>query len=150
MAARKPLPAAASQHAALVRQVHAARTRLGLDDATYRAALAAQADGKSSSLDCSVAELRALMEHFHRCGFPRPGQAPGKPARKPLTQQQKKMWALWQTLADAGRVRDRSMRGLLKWIEGQTANQVQALDWLTPAQENTIIESLKQWRDRHA
>lgn len=136
--------ARAAQHAQLVRRVHAAAGHLQLDEDTYRSAIAAHAAGKRSSKDCSVAELEALLEHFHKAGYPRPG---GK-ARKPLTRTQKKMWALWQVLADAGRVRDRTMRGLLKWIEGQTDNHVQALDFLTPAQEHTLIESLKAWSDR--
>jgi hypothetical protein len=58
------------------------------------------------------------------------------------------MWALWQVLADQGKVRNRTMRGLLAWIEHQTDNHVQRLDWLTPAQEYTLIESLKKWSER--
>lgn len=133
--------ARAAQHAQLVRRVHAAASWLKLDDDTYRDAIAAHAGGKTSSKACTVAELQAVLEHFHRAGYPRPG-------RKPLSPQQKKMWALWQTLADAGRVRDRTMRGLLAWIAAQTDNRVQKLEWLTPAQEHTVIESLKKWVDR--
>lgn len=133
--------ARAAQHAQLVRRVHAAKTWLKLDDDTYRAAIAAHGAGKRSSKDCTVTELDALLEHFHRSGYPCPG-------RKPLSRQQKKMWALWQTLAAAGRVHDRTMRGLLAWIKGQTTNHVERLDWLTPAQEVTLIESLKKWSER--
>lgn len=133
--------ARASQHAQLVRRVHAAATYLKLDDDTYRDAIAGQARGKRSAKDCSVNELQAVLEHFHKSGFPRP-------ARKALTRSQKKMWALWQTLADQGKVQDRSMRGLLGWVRGQTENGVAALEWLTAAQENTLIESLKKWSAR--
>ncbi len=135
----------AAQHARLVRRVHAAASHLKLDDDTYRSAVAAHAAGKRSSKDCSVAELEAVMEHFHRAGYPRPD---GSKKRRPLTAPQKKMYALWCALADAGRVRERSMRGLLKWVEHQTDNHVQALDFLTPAQEHTLIESLKKWSER--
>lgn len=131
----------ATQHAQLVRRVHAAKSWLQLDDDAYRAAVARFGAGKSSSKTCSVAELQALVEHFHACGFPRQG-------RKPLSPRQKKLFALWNALADAGRVHDRSMRALLAWIEHQTDNRVQRLEWLTPAQELTLIESLKKWGER--
>ena len=144
--ASAPFTAArAGQHAALVRQVHAAKTFLQLDEDTYRAALAAKAAGKVSSKLCTIVELRAVIEHFHQAGFPRPG---GSAKRVALTAPQRKMWSLWQQLADAGRVRDRSMKGLLAWVKGQTENSVEALAFLTPAQERTLIESLKQWVGR--
>lgn len=143
-AANRVAAARAAQHAQLVRRVHAAKSWLKLDDDTYRAAVARFAAGKTSSKDCSVAELQALMDHFHASGFPRPG---GK-TFKPLSARQKKMYALWCALADAGRVQERSMRALLAWIEGQTENRVKRLDWLTPAQELTLIESLKKWGER--
>lgn len=140
--ASAPLAAARSaQRARLIRQVHTAKRALGLDDDTYRQTLARLAAGKTSSKDCTVGELQALVEHFHTAGWPRPG---GK-THKPLTPTQKKMWALWQALADHGKVSNRRMPALLAWIAGQTSNNVQRLEWLTPAQEHTLIESLKQW-----
>lgn len=141
------IAARAAQHAQLVRRVHAAKTWLKLDEDTYRDAIAARSGGKRSSKDCSIAELDAVLEHFHASGYPRPGGKPGA-KRTPLTPRQKKMWALWQTLHTAGLVRDRSMRGLLKWITGQTENHVERLEFLTPAQEHTLIESLKAWSER--
>lgn len=144
--ASAPFSAArAGQHAALVRQVHVAKTWLKLDDDTYRAAIAARADGKVSSKACTVVELRAVLEHFHNAGFPRPG---GTAKRVALTAPQRKMWSLWQQLADQGKVRDRTMKGLLAWVKAQTENHTDALAFLTPAQERTLIESLKQWVDR--
>lgn len=140
-------PAVAAHHARLVKRVHAAKTWLKLDDDSYRGAIAARAGGKRSSKACTVPELEAVLEHFHACGYPRPGGRPdGK--RVVLTAPQKKMWALWQTLADAGKVRERSMKGLLSWVRHQTDNGVEALAFLTPAQEATLIERLKQWADR--
>lgn len=133
-----------AQHAGLVRQVHAAKTFLKLDDETYRAALRAHAGGKASSKACTVAELQAVIAHFHRAGFPKPGG--GK--RVALTPPQKKMWSLWQQLADQGRVANRSMKGLCAWVKSQTDNGVEALAFLSPAQERTLIESLKRWVDR--
>ena len=65
-----------------------------------------------------------------------------------LTPPQKKMWSLWQQLADQGRIKARDMKGLCAWVKSQTDNGVQALAFLTPAQERTLIESLKRWVDR--
>lgn len=145
MAASATLIAAvAAQHAQLIKRVHAGKGALGIDDETYRLTLQRFAAGKTSSKDCSVAELKAVIEHWHESGWPRPG---GK-AHKPLSPRQKKMWALWQALADAGKVRDRRMPALLTWVAGQTDNQVQRLEFLTAAQEYTLIESLKKWIDR--
>lgn len=145
--AASSIPAIAAHHARLVKRVHAAKTWLKLDDDSYRDALASKASGRRSSKDCTVAQLEAVLEHFHACGYPRPdGRTDGR--RIVLTPPQKKMWALWQTLADAGKVRDRTMKGLLGWVRGQTDNHVERLNFLTPAQEHTLIESLKQWRAR--
>jgi phage gp16-like protein len=134
-------PATTSKHASLVQRVHVAASWLKLDDATYRAAIAAHAGGKTSSKACGVRELEALLEHFHRCGFPRPG---GK-RFAPLTPRQKKMYALWQQLADGGHVEDRSMDALDAWIQRQTNTRRQ---WLNGAQEDQLIESLKKWSER--
>ncbi len=136
--------ARAAQHAQLIRQIHTAKRDLGLDDDTYRLTLARFAAGKTSSKDCSVAELQAVIEHFHESGWPRPGGV----RHKPLSPTQKKMWALWQALADQGKVKNRRMVGLLNWIAGQTDNHVARLEWLTAAQEHTLIESLKKWTER--
>ena len=135
--------ARAGQHAQLVRQIHTAKRDLGLDDDTYRRVIARFSDGKTSSKDCRIDQLRAIVEHFHQSGWPRSGKE-----REELSPRQKKMWALWQTLADAGKVRSRSMAGLQAWVAGQTNPPVQCLKWLSRAQEMTIIESLKAWVER--
>lgn len=143
-ATRNQLTARSTRHAQLIRQVQTGRRALGLDDDTYHRTLARFSAGKTSSKDCSVDELLAVVEHFHASGWPRVGG----PKRKPLAPRQKKMWALWQTLADQGKVGNRKMAGLLGWVAGQTANHVQRLEFLTSAQEHTLIESLKQWVER--
>jgi len=125
--------------AALIKYVQTGKRWLRLEDDAYHAALARCCNGKTSSKACSTAELRRLAEHFHDCGFPRLG--------KSLTAKQRKMWVLWQSLYKQGRIVDKSMKALLSWIEGQT-DGIKQLGWLTPAQENTLIESLKKWSAR--
>lgn len=68
--------------------------------------------------------------------------------RKQLTESQKKMWALWQGLADRKLVDSRTMPALLAFVERQTG--VARLEWLTWPQENLVIESLKAWLKRGA
>jgi hypothetical protein len=58
------------------------------------------------------------------------------------------MWSLWQQLADADKVRDRTMRGLTAWVAAQTEPAIERLQFLTPAQEDNVIERLKNWLER--
>ena len=62
---------------------------------------------------------------------------------KPLTPVQRKMWSLWQQLADAGLVDNRKMPALLAFVKRQTA--VERLEWLNAKQEDLVVESLKKW-----
>jgi hypothetical protein len=56
------------------------------------------------------------------------------------------MWSLWQQLADAGKIQDRKMPALMVFIERQTG--VARLEWLTPKQDDLVIESLKAFVKR--
>ena len=58
------------------------------------------------------------------------------------------MWSLWQQLAGAGAVNNRRMPALVAWVKRQTG--VDRLEWLTPAQDALVIESLKRWLAEHA
>lgn len=135
--------ARAAEHAHLIRAVHSAAGFLGLDDDIYRDVLEAHT-GRRSSKECTVVELKKLMEHFHTAGYPRPGG----PDRRPLSPRARKIWSLWQQLADAERVHDRTMRGLLAWVAHHTNNQVRQLQWLTDPQIDALIEALKRWLAR--
>ena len=131
-------PALASR----LRTLRAIRHKAGeqLDDAAYRAILQRCAGVASSTQIRSLAKADAVLDEFRRLGIGSP------PARPPLTAMQKKMWALWQQLADAGRVKNRKMAGLLGFVKRQTG--VEALAWLTWPQEYQVVESLKRWLAR--
>lgn len=122
-----------------LRTLRAIRHKAGelLDDAAYRAILQRCAGVDSSTKIRSLAKADAVLDEFRRLGIGAP------PARPQLTPMQKKMWALWQQLADAGRVNNRTMAGLLGFVKRQTG--VEVLSWLTWPQESRIIESLKRW-----
>lgn len=129
--------------AARLRVLRAIRHKAGeqLDDAAYRAILQRCAGVASSTQIKSLAKADAVLDEFRRLGI-------GSPARPKLAPMQKKMWSLWQQLADAGMVNNRHMSGLLGFVRRQTG--VDALEWLTWPQEHQIVEALKSWLLRRA
>ncbi|KMQ74025.1 gp16 family protein [Marinobacter subterrani] len=75
-------------------QIHIARKQLGMDEDTYRAAIAMVTGGKRSCADCTVAELYQILQHMKDRGFKarprkRVVQHPGTPhnlGREPMLQ----------------------------------------------------------------
>lgn len=116
------------------------RRQINMDDTDYRAMLQRIAGVTSSTDIFDERKLAEVQQELNRLG------APAGPGRRPLTKPQKKMWSLWQQLADAGRVRDRRMSALLAWVKRQA--HVDALGFLSAAQEYAAIEALKSWLDR--
>lgn len=131
----------------LLTQIRARRhtAKATLSEESYRQILQRAAGVASSTEIRALGKARAVLAEFDRLHISLPA---GGPRRGQFSPTQKKMWALWQTLAGQGKVQNRRLPGLLGWIAGQTDNHVQRLEWLTPAQEHTLIESLKQWVDR--
>lgn len=130
--------------ASRLRQLRAIRHKAGeqLDDDSYREILQRCAGVGSSTQIRSVAKAEAVLDEFRRLGIGTP------PPRKPLSPQQKKIWSLWQQLADKGLVRDRRMAGLMAWVKRQVG--VDALSFMTWPQEHRVTESLKRWLARGA
>lgn len=124
------------------------RQTLGLDEDSYRAILAAygarEVDGRPSATTMSVSQLEQALEHQKRLGF-RPKRRPGREDdwRQPRID---KITAIWCTLADAGVVRDRSERAMLRWCAGLTRKA--RLEWASSADLNACIEALKSWAAR--
>lgn len=125
-----------------LRQLRAIRHKAGerLDDVAYRDILQRCAGVASSTQIRSLAKADAVIDEFRRLGI---GAPPPRPRLSPM---QRKMWALWQQLADAGLVKNRKMAGLVAYAHRQTG--VDALSFLTWAQEHTVVESLKSWLAR--
>ena len=119
------------------RAIHVQRRQLNMDDDAYRALLQRVAGVASSADLMTLEKADAVLAEMKRLGAP---------VRRPLTGAQKKIWSLWQQLADAGRVRDRRMPALLSWVKRQA--HVDALAFLTSAQEYAVIEALKAWLER--
>lgn len=130
-------------------RIHMLRTKLGLSEDAYRDLLADLFDGRRSSAELATEQRRRLVDHLttlQRAYAKGQGNAPTAPALPPLSPRQKKMFSLWQQLADAGLVRERGMPALKAWVTRQT--QVDRWEWLNGHQEDTVIESLKRWLAR--
>lgn len=126
--------------------IHIAIKDLGWDDAFYRSILWSVCRVKSSA-ELDFTGRKRLMDHMRKCGWQGRGGVRSftdrKPVRQPLTPVQRKMWSLWQQLADAGLVDNRRMPALQAFATRQTG--VERLEWLNGAQEDLVLESLKAW-----
>lgn len=128
-------------------QIHIGIKALGWDDAFYRQILWSVCRAKSSA-ELDMAGRLRLIAHLRACGWQPTGRGAGarhgaRPVAKPLSPVQRKMWSLWQQLADAGVVANRRMPALLAWVTRQTG--VDRLEWLNAQQEELVIASLKRW-----
>ena len=130
--------------------IHIAKAQLGLDDDSYRDLLSTVCAGVRSSAALDYGGRKRFLAHLRAClrasGAPAPARAASGPKRavqSPLTPAQRKMWALWMTLADAGLVRNRTMGALAKFAARQTG--VDRLEWLNGLQEALVIDSMKAW-----
>lgn len=128
----------------LLSGIHAAKKRLGLDDATYRDMLE-RLTGKRSAGAMNDSELNEVLAHLNISG----GQSYRRVVRDqdgPNAALVNKIRALWISLAQLGAVDDRRDAALLAFVERQTAKQ--ALEFLTPIDCNKVIQALKDWAAR--
>jgi Mu-like prophage protein gp16 len=121
-------------------QVHILKGKLGLSDEVYRDVLQQLTDKRSAS-ELSTQELARVLAHLK-----------SKQAKKPkhqhvLDPSEAKVWSLWQQLADAGKVKNRSMTGLMGYVKTHIG-RVDHISWLDGAQLHNLIEQLKAWLDR--
>jgi phage gp16-like protein len=138
----------------MIQLIHIAKSKLNLDDATYRAILEHKT-GKSSSKGMSMSELEAVLEHMR--GIDKAGLVfTPKPASKAKAKrladdpQSRKIRSLWLTLRDLGAIQDSSEQALGVFVKRQTGGErgVERLEWLNNYQATRVIESLKQWVGR--
>ncbi len=122
--------------------IHIAKASLGWDDDHYRDILFAVCRVRSSA-QLDFAGRKRFLAHLQACGWAGARPAARRAVKPALTGPQRKMWSLWQQLADAGLVENRRMPALMAWIKRQTG--VERLEWLNLAQEDLVIVSLKAW-----
>lgn len=150
-----------TRRAALVK-VQIARKELGLQEDDYRSILE-RLTGRTSSADCSDAELGRVLDEFRAKGWvPKvvvggkakvgmaptsagtaPRSIPNRPADHPAA---KKARALWLSLWNLGEVRDSSEAALEAFARRQL--KVERLQWADQALTYKLIEALKAMAGR--
>lgn len=139
------MPAAHSNRTSMIQLIHVAKRDLALDDDAYQAIIQKQANGKTSSGDCTTEELDAILRHMKRSGF-RVRHTKPKPSRKLDTSAEaSKVRALWLLLHQIGEVRDPSESALASYCK--RIAKVDDLHW-AGAKIYTLIETLKKWAQR--
>ncbi len=140
-------------------QIHIAVQELGMTDDDHRSLLWSVCQVKSAA-DLDWTGRKRYLDHLKKLGFkPRsktakPGQqrvrGPGKaqPSRQ-LAQdaESRKIRALWLLLHQLGAVRNPSEESLAAYVKRIT--KVDALQWISGEQAETLIETLKKWAMRY-
>lgn len=126
--------------------IHVAKAKLGLTEDEYRDIMSTVCAGVRSAAELDFTGRKRFLAHLHACLRANQVPQPAKPVREPLTPSQRKMWALWMTLADNKQVRERSMKAIEAFAQRQTG--VAKLAWLNDAQQDLVIESMKAWIKR--
>lgn len=129
----------------VIKKIHIAKADLKLDDDRYRAMLLGLT-GKDSCKDMTLIELNQVYRQMEKDGFVvkvKKGKATRKPENTP---EQKKIWAIWFSLVDGGKVTD-STRALNAFIKRQTG--IESIDWVkSSADADKVIEGLKAIQKR--
>lgn len=131
--------------AKVIQLIHIARNKLDVSDDAYRVMLQ-NLTGKDSCSKMDDRQLANVLTHLRGRGF----KISGKPREMPMADfpMGRKIWVLWQDLAKAGLVRDKSQKALDAWLLRETG--VAQLVWLQqePDKAHQAIEKLKQWLGR--
>ena len=128
----------------LVKLIHIGKSKLEMDDATYRVILS-DIGNVSSSTKMSISELERVLEHMKKCGFELVPNKAGKLKRE-SDPQSKKIRALWLELHHMGVVKNPSEYSLSQYVQRITG--VEHLAWLDSDQSSLVIETLKKWIKR--
>lgn len=125
--------------------IHVAKKALGWDDGTYRDVMWTVCRVRSAA-DMDYTSRKRFLSHLQACqrqmGIAPRGDWRPAPWSPPL----RALWSLWQRLADAGLVRDRSRDALQAWCKRQTG--VDRLEWLTTHQLDAVLAAAKLWLAR--
>ena len=128
----------------LIKLIHVAKTKLGLDDEIYRDILKSTT-GKDSSKLLTPAQLEAVLDRLKQLGFTVESNKTGV---KNLASdaQSKLIRHLWLQLYRAGQVKNGSEKALAKFIENRV--KVSALQFLSTESADMVINHLRQWCKR--
>lgn len=125
--------------------IHIGCKALGWSTDDYRHILRTVCQVQSSA-DLDFAGRKRFLEHMRKCGW---SSGQDKAKRPAWTPKQRLMWSLWQQLADAGLVAERSREALQNWVKRHAPTAVDRIEWLNdPHQLDLVIAMLKQWLKR--
>lgn len=129
-----------------IKAVHVARRALALTDESYRDVLR-RVTNKDSAAKLTDRQLGMVLDEFKNLGW-RPKPRTSRRTRNPGSNgaQLAKVRALWLSLYWLGEVNSNSDAALVAFVKRLTKRE--ALQWLTPAQINQVIEALKDMCDR--
>lgn len=139
--------AANPRRRAMTAKIHIAKKQLGLDEDDYRQILLDES-GRTSSGDCTEAELERVLKRFEALGFkplPKAGATgASRPAQHPVA---RKARALWISLYHLGAVESPSEKALESFAKRQL--KCERLVWANQSQGYKLIEALKAMALRH-
>lgn len=129
----------------LIKLIHVAKTKLGLDDDVYRDILKSTT-GKDSSKELNLAQLEAVLDRLKQLGFS--VEPKNKDDFKNLASdsQSKLIRHLWIQLHEAGQVKSGTEKSLAKFVENRVG--VSALQFLSNQHADMVINHLRQWCKR--
>lgn len=135
----------APRNGALAR-IHILKSECKLSDDEYRDLIGLLTNGRTrSSGDASFEERARIVAHLQVLRR-KLAPASARAARAPLSGPQKKVFALWKALENAGVVHSSDTKSLRAFVQRQTG--LSALEFCNPQACSTLIESLKQWAKR--
>lgn len=126
----------------LLAKIHIAKAQLNLDDDQYRD-IVRRITGKDSAAQCLYSQLVDLINEFKALGWK---TSKKKAFRCTTSGRIKKIYALWGELQTAGAVQSTDKTALDAFVKKYTG--IDSVQWLLPAQQQKIIEILKQWIKR--
>ena len=130
--------------------MHVAKSKLGLDDDTYRDVLKAHA-GVTSSKAISYEGFKSVMTYFEGCGFKPSGArrrargAGPNAARQPgmaTVKQLKKIYAMWFALSGSWYKKGKEYKALRGFLKKRF--RVDHENFLTFEKASDVIEALKK------
>ena len=140
-------------------QIHIAVQQLGMTEDDHRSLLWSVCQVKSAA-DLDWTGRKRYLDHLKKLGFkprskagrssqPRPRTGTSAPSSRPLAQdaESRKIRALWIMLHQLGAVRNPSEESLAAYVK--RIAKVDALQWITGEQAETVIETLKKWSMRY-
>ena len=126
----------------LLAKIHIAKAQLNLDDDQYRD-IVRRVTGKDSAAQCRYSQLVDLINEFKSLGWKTEKK---KAFRRAPSDGIKKIYALWGKLQALGAVQSTDKTALDAFVKKYPG--IDSVQWLQPAQQQKIIEILKQWIKR--